>query len=79
MGSVEARLTRCFSAVFPGLSEQEMAAASPDNVESWDSVSSITLVALVEEEFGIKVDTSVMERFASFRSILEYLGSAGAQ
>ena len=73
MNDVQARLTRCFSAVFPGLGDEEIALAGLEATEGWDSVATVTLVTVIEEEFGIQLEPSSLERFTSYRSILEYL------
>jgi acyl carrier protein len=68
-----ARLARCFSAVFPRLTDQETASASVETVEKWDSIAGITLATAIEEEFGIELDEDAPEHMVSFRAILEYL------
>jgi acyl carrier protein len=73
MNDTQARLAQCFSAVFPQLGKQEIASASLETVEGWDSVATITLVTVIEEEFGIQFEIDALERLVSFRSILDYL------
>ena len=71
--NARARLARCFSAVFPLLSDQEIASASVETVERWDSVAGVTLATTIEEEFGVELDGDALERLVSFGSILDYL------
>ena len=78
MNDYEARLVKCFSAVFNGLSEAELRAASTTNLATWDSIATVTLIALIEEEFKIEVDVDDLERLTSFDSVLGYLKSAEA-
>jgi acyl carrier protein len=73
MNDTEARLIRCFSAVFPQLSNQEIGLASMENLEAWDSSAAFTLDIVIEEEFNIQFGPNVLENFVSFRSILDYL------
>ena len=73
MDSQQARLTRCFSAVFPELGEQEIFQASLTSVEGWDSVATVTLLALVEEEFGISFDPQDVDHLVSFEGILDHV------
>lgn len=73
MNETQARLTKCFSAVFPQLGEQAIPSASLETVEAWDSVATITLVTVIEEEFGVEFAPDALERVLSFSSILEYL------
>lgn len=73
MTDAKARLFCCFQAVFPDLSEAEIPRASMTSVGSWDSLASVTLIAVVEEEFDIQVAPEDLERFVSFELILDYL------
>jgi acyl carrier protein len=73
MNDTEARLIRCFSAVFPELSNQEIGLASVETLEAWDSSAAITLVIVIEEEFNIQIEPTVFKHFVSLRSILDYL------
>jgi acyl carrier protein len=73
MDEMEKRLAACFSAVLPELTAEEIPRASSTSVKSWDSVATITLIAVVEDEFGITIDVDDPARFDSFASILEYL------
>jgi acyl carrier protein len=79
MNDAQARLSRCFSAVFPGLYGEQITSASVQAVERWDSVASVTLVALIEEEFGIQFDLESLDRLESFRAILDYLNGLPAR
>ena len=73
MSDTRARLVKCFTAVFSELSEQEIPFASPATVGSWDSVASITLVSVIEEEFGTEIDPDDLEHLVSFELVLDYL------
>lgn len=80
MDKKETRLAQCFLEVFPELTPDEISQATPVSVQGWDSVSTITLLTVVEEEFGISVDAEDVIRFSSFNGILKYLQeSEGAQ
>ena len=57
MDEQERRLATCFLAAFPELHWDEIADASSANVNAWDSVAVVTLLAVVEEEFGISLGT----------------------
>jgi acyl carrier protein len=77
MDEKEMRLAKCFSAVFPELSAAEITQASATRVQSWDSVTIVTLVAVVEEEFGISIEVDDPAKFDSFKGILNFLDEAG--
>ena len=72
----ETRLLNCFSAVFPDAGEDELRSAAMGATESWDSMASVTLVSLVEEEFGVQVAPDDLEHFVSFRQVLGYVEGA---
>ncbi len=68
-----ARLTNCLSAYFSGLAIEEISRASMATIGEWDSMASVTLIAIVGEEFGLEVQQEDYERFVSFELILDYL------
>ena len=73
------RLLHCFSVVFPELQEEEIPRSSVASVSAWDSLASINLYSLVEEEFGIEINPEDLENLLSFEMILEYVsGETGA-
>ncbi len=73
MDEVQTRLQKCFSAAFPSLSSGEILKADATNLECWDSVASVTLFALIEEEFGLEMDVDEMAERMSFAKIVDYL------
>ena len=73
MDEQQRRLADCFAAVFPELSEEEILRASSSTVKTWDSVAVVTLLAVIEEEFGITIDDDDPSRFDSFQHILSYV------
>jgi acyl carrier protein len=78
MNDATARLTRCFAAVFPDISEHQITNASLDTVEGWDSVAAATLVTTIEEEFGVEFDVEILGSLTSYQSILDYLRRTAA-
>ena len=56
MDKLEQRLENVFATVFPDLPPNKIRAASQDSVETWDSVAAITLLNLIEEEFGVQME-----------------------
>lgn len=67
------RLIRCFEAVFPGLASNNVVDASLETVSEWDSVASVALIAVIEEEFQIVIPVEEYEDMASFQRIHTYL------
>lgn len=78
MADTRARLLRSFAAVFPELSESQLEGASLGSLEAWDSVATITLLSLVEEEFGVSFEPEDLARLTSFAKIFDHLETKGA-
>ncbi len=73
MDEITTRLVSCFRTVFPSLPESEVRNASQASVEAWDSVAAITLVNVIEDEFGIQMDFDRLAELDSFSRVDEYL------
>ncbi len=73
MADLQKRLARCFCAVFPALSAEQISQAQPSTVAGWDSVASVSLFATIEEEFGIEIEIPDMKNLLSFEQLLDYL------
>ena len=73
MDELTTRLVSCFQAVFPALTEAEAKEASQASVAAWDSVAAITLLNVIEEEFGIQADFERLPQLDSFSRVHEYL------
>ena len=72
---LESRLVHCFAAAFGSLGPEEIRRADVTSLAEWDSVASMTLVALIEEEFQLRIDVSDIPRLRSFTCILNYLNN----
>jgi acyl carrier protein len=73
MDNIEQRLENVFGTVFPDLPAQRIKSAAQDSVENWDSVAAITLMNLIEEEFGVEMDFDDVAELTSFSKIHDYL------
>lgn len=73
MITFEERLEKCFVIVFPDLSQEEIRRASQASLATWDSVNTLTLLNVVEEEFGTKIDLEAVGELVSFALIVDYL------
>lgn len=73
MAETEERLKSCFHVVFPDLSTDAIRSASTDTVSAWDSIATITLMNVVEDEFGLAIDLDDLAGFDSFQKLLDYL------
>jgi acyl carrier protein len=73
MDDLGQRLTDCFLAVFPDLARSEVCQANSLTVSSWDSVAGVTLLAVVEEEFGTTIEVQDLSDLTSYEGYLKYL------
>jgi acyl carrier protein len=73
MDNLDDRLVRCFSSVFPDLSDEQIRNASVDSVPEWNSLVSVTLIALIQEEFGIQVSLEDLPNLTSFSAVQNYV------
>ena len=73
MSDLDARLARCFAAVFPALGDAAASSATVDTVPEWDSLASLTLVAVIEEEFAITIDDLDLPAITSFAAASSYV------
>lgn len=65
------RLVRCFASVFPTLSEAEIRASNVGPLFDIDSLAGVTLVTLIDEEFG--GDIPDLLGLGSFEGISQFL------
>jgi acyl carrier protein len=70
------RLEKCFLSVFPDIDQAAIPQATPDSVAGWDSVATVTLLAVIEEEFGIMMDIDDLAKIESFEGILSQVNKA---
>ena len=73
MSELEKRLVRCFASVFYWLTPDEIQSLNAESSESWDSLSAVTLTAVVQEEFGVEIDPQSLGALNSFESFRTYL------
>jgi acyl carrier protein len=73
MSNVEERLLGCFSAVFTNLSSDEILQCSNASVASWDSLATVTLVSVIEEEFGVTIAPEEYDYMVSFELVSQCL------
>lgn len=75
MDAEQERLNRCFAVVFPDLPERDIPKASTKNAGDWNSVATLTLVSLIEEEFSLRFTPEQIDQFSSYESILREIRS----
>ena len=78
MPDTAVRLVNCFATVFPDLAKDRIATATQESINEWDSVAQITLLTVIDEEFGITTDIEEAQDLTSFRTFLDYVGRRAA-
>lgn len=73
MPELEERLAGCFAVVFPDLRAGEIPRASHTSVANWDSLATVTLVSVIEEEFNLPIPAEDFESMISFELVLDCL------
>ena len=71
MPELDSRLSALFLATFPKLTEGNVREASRNSVAEWDSVAAVTLMTLIEEEFGEQFDLEDAADWSSYAQIRE--------
>jgi acyl carrier protein len=72
---ITGRLEKCFEAIFPDMTPEQIRAANSEQVTQWDSMATVTLLAVVNEEFSSDLDLDQMEPLGSFTAMRQYLES----
>ena len=73
MKSDTERLISVFSAIFVDLEPGEITMLSMVSNPRWDSLASLTLLSLVQEEYQVDIPVEDMEILTSFELIADYL------
>lgn len=68
-------LRRIAADIFNRPAESLPADASPETIESWDSVQHLSLVLAIEEHFGVQIDPEEFEKMNSLGAIATLLES----
>jgi acyl carrier protein len=79
MADIASRLVDCFATVFPELDRREIPSVSAGSIASWDSLAGITLISVVEEEFGVGISPDDVPDLISFELILDYLRKSSSE
>jgi acyl carrier protein len=69
MDQVTARLRDCFREVFPDLSDDHVETAVREEMPEWDSLATLTLLTVIEEEFGLQLDDEAIAKLTSFGAV----------
>jgi acyl carrier protein len=70
------RVRDCFRAVFPELSDERIEAAVHTEMDEWDSLASLELLTVIEEEFEIRLSDDEVESLNTFEAVRAAVGRA---
>lgn len=73
MSNNQERLIECFRIVFPNLKTDEILRASTTSVADWDSLATVTLISVIEEEFDITIMPEEYDEMVSFELVSDCL------
>lgn len=74
---MEQKLKTIMADVFELSSNQINGTATMDSIEHWDSLKHIELMMIIEEKFGIVLETEEMIEMTSFKDIKRILSNEG--
>ena len=60
--------------VEPGLLDRN---SSPETVETWDSLGYLSIIAMIDKEFGITIGGDELEKFKTLGDIIDELKTRG--
>jgi len=73
MNDIRQRLIRCFTAIFPDLPVGSIPNVSVSSLPQWDSIKAVTLIHVVEDEFGVTIEVDDLPNLESFPLLETYL------
>ena len=73
MTDIQARVSNCFSLVFPELAPADIPRASQESLAQWNSVAHITLLSALAEEFDCEMDDEFLETLTSYERIVAHI------
>jgi acyl carrier protein len=73
VADVHGRLVRCFSSVFPVLTEEQIQGADVASLAYFDSLTAVTLVAVINEDFGVEMDQDILLKLGTFQAVQHHL------
>ena len=73
MAELHERLVRCVSSVVPTMTEEGVRAVDVASLMDVDSLAAVTLLALINEEFGVDMDLEDLLKLGSFQAVQQFL------
>jgi acyl carrier protein len=70
------RLMNCFLTVFPGATRDEIKGSKFEDISGWDSLRGVTLLAVLDDEFGLQMDMDELLVLGNFDALERQVGNA---
>ena len=74
----DARVLDCFRSVFPERSDDELRVLDQATVDDWDSLASLSLLTVIEEEFEITFDDDAIAEMTTFPAVCDAVAARTA-
>ena len=76
MNNDDHRLMHCFATVFPGATCDEIKGSKFEALPGWDSLQGVTLLAVLDDEFGVQLDLTDLLELETFDAVERHLSKA---
>jgi acyl carrier protein len=73
------RLKRCFDSTFPAATSSEIETERIENLPGWDSLRGVTLLAVLDEEFGLQMDLDELLALGTYDGLKQYMVQHGVE
>lgn len=77
MEEIDQRVLECFRAVFPTLTDEELTGLEQAQQPAWDSLASLSLITVIEEEFDLMLDDSDIPEMNTFQKVCAAMAERG--
>jgi acyl carrier protein len=75
VSDAEEALIRCFRATFPDVPPRELPTSSSETCADWDSLHAVILIAVLEEEFDLRIPARDYPALRSYAAVHDYLSA----
>lgn len=75
MSKDEDRLMHCFATVFPAAAREEIEVSKFEALPGWDSLRGVTLLAVLDDEFGVQMDMDELLKLETFEGLAKEIGN----
>jgi acyl carrier protein len=73
VNDIDNPLMHCFATVFPGASCEDINTFKFEALPGWDSLRGVTLLALLDDEFGVQLDLTELMELETFDALEKHI------